>query len=74
MLVLAVIYLVVLHSVDGHEVTVNRDLVTSLTAAKDDTPNKLFVDSVRCVIGLNDGKIVTVAESCDAVRKLLEGK
>lgn len=63
--------LAVFHSVDGYEVAINPALVTSVIAAKG-TPNKLLTDSVRCIVNLADGKIVTIAESCDVVRRRLE--
>jgi hypothetical protein len=66
------LHLVVFHSVDGHEVAINPAQVTTMYAAKDDQENRLFVDSVRCVIGLTDGKFVTVAENCNVVKRLLE--
>ena len=65
--------LIVLHSVDGREVTINAEMVTSLHAATDQG-NKLLTKSVRCRVGLADGKFVSAVESCDAVRQLLEGK
>ncbi|SIO34980.1 hypothetical protein SAMN05443247_04271 [Bradyrhizobium erythrophlei] len=68
---LIVLHLVVLHTVDGHEVSINPALVTSLHAAKKNQENQLLVNDVRCVVGLADGKFVSVAESCDVVRKLL---
>ena len=67
-----VLRLIVLHTVDGHEVSINPKQVTSLHAAKDDQANKFYVEDVRCILGLTDGKLVTVAEHCDDVRKLLE--
>jgi hypothetical protein len=68
-----VLHLIVLHTVDGHEVSINPKQVTSLHAAKDDQANKHYVEDARCIISLTDGKFVTVIERCDAVRKLLEG-
>jgi hypothetical protein len=65
------IALIVLHAVDGREVSINPVMVTSLHAATDQN-NKLLTNSVRCRVGLADGKFVSVAESCDAVRKLLQ--
>ena len=64
--------LIVLHTVDGREVTIAPDQVTQLTASKDGTPNKMLVEAGKCVIGLTDGRFVTVAERCSAVRQLLE--
>lgn len=64
--------LIVLHTLDGRAVTINPAQVTHLIAALADQPNVLLVEGVQCVINLSDGKRVTVTESCDAVRKLLE--
>lgn len=72
MIVLIALHLVLLTTVDGHEVAINPAQVTTMYAAKDDEANKLFVNSVRCVIGLTDGKFVTVAENCNTVKQLLE--
>jgi hypothetical protein len=66
------LHLVIFHTVDGHEVAINPAQVTNMYGAKDDQENKLFTNSVRCVIGLTDGKFVTVAESCDEVKRKLE--
>lgn len=67
-----VLHLVLLHTVDGREVSVNPEQVTSLHANKANEDNKLLTSDVSCVVGLTDGKFVSVAESCEAVRKLLE--
>lgn len=67
------LHLVVLHSVDGYEVTINPAQVTNLTAAKEDQNNKLFTDTARCVIGLTDGRFITVGENCATVKQILEG-
>jgi hypothetical protein len=64
--------LVVFHTVDGHEVSINPKQVTSLRAAKDDEPNKYYTEDVRCIIGLTDGKLITVSEHCDVVRQKIE--
>lgn len=64
--------LIVVHTIDGREITINPAQVTFLTGPKDGRPNALLVEGVNCVINLADGKYVTVAETCEAVRKLLE--
>jgi hypothetical protein len=64
--------LIVLHTVDGHEVTIAPSQVTSLHAAKENTPNKFYVESVNCIVGTTDGKVITVAEKCSVVRQKLE--
>ena len=68
---LAVLHLVVLHTVDGHEVAVSPDQVTSLHARTNE-PNKFFADSVNCIVGLTDGKIISTSEKCDEVKQRLE--
>ena len=65
--------LIVLHSVDGREVTINPEMVTTLHAPTEQG-NRLLTKSVRCRVGHADGKFVSAVESCDAVRQLLEGK
>jgi hypothetical protein len=66
------ILFIVLHTVDGREVTVSPAQVTSLQAAKETTPNSLVAEAVRCIVNLTDGKFITVAEKCSEVRRLLE--
>ena len=65
--------LVMLHRVDGGEVLINPDQVTSLHA-KAGAPhtNKLITNEAHCALWLTDGKLVSVMESCDRVRQLLE--
>lgn len=72
-LILVALHLIVLHTVDGHEVIINPAQVTNLIAAKEGQDNKLFTNEVHCMIGLTDGKFVSVGESCEVVRQLLEG-
>lgn len=72
-IILALAELVVFHAPDGREVAVNPTHVTSLQGRSvDGSTNKLFVDSVHCVIGLTDGKFLTVAENCEEVKRKLE--
>jgi hypothetical protein len=68
---LAAALLVIFHTPDGHEVAVNPKLVTNIIAAKGE-PNKLFASGVKCLINLADGKFITVAESCERVKRQLE--
>ena len=52
----------------------NRQVVIlrpSSEAAKG-TPNQLIVTGVRCIVGLSDGKFVSVIETCEQVRVLIE--
>src|SRR4030095_15028566 len=69
------VVLIVLHSVDNLEVIVNPEesvvMGPSSEAAKG-TPNQLIVTGVHCIIGLTNGKFVSVVEPCDRVRALIE--
>lgn len=65
--------LVVLHSVGQHEVLINPAQVTSMRPKlDDDDPNKLFTKEVQCMINLTDGRYVTVVETCDTARGLID--
>lgn len=72
LVIFIVMHLVMLHSIDGHDVAINPAQVTSLHAARPGEPNKLLTDQVACVVGLTNGKFVSVIEHCDVVRRLLE--
>jgi len=57
----------------GAEVHVNPHKVTSLRSARDrDADHRYFTKKGRMQIRLNDGKYVTVTESCATVRKQIE--
>jgi len=66
--------LIVLHQVDGREVVINSAQITSLYAQLHGRPNRLVAAGSHCIVMLVDGKHVGVAETCAAVRKLIEGK
>ena len=70
--VVVVLQLVMQHGIDGREISVNPQQVTSLHAATS-KGNKLVANEVRCIVGLADGKFVSVVETCDVVKRLLEG-
>jgi len=70
---LAVGALVVLHTVDGREITVNPAQITTMREAHDASdPNRAFTKQVRCMINTADGKFVTVVEECEAIREMLK--
>lgn len=66
------VQLIVLHRVDGQEVVVSSSHVTSLRTPAGPL-DRLAPSGSRCLVGLTDGKFVSVIETCPAVRKLLEG-
>jgi uncharacterized protein YlzI (FlbEa/FlbD family) len=67
-----VLQLVLLHTVDGRETYVNPKQIASISSAVEGEKNKLLVESVHCVIGLTNGKIISVKEDCDEVVQKLE--
>jgi uncharacterized protein YlzI (FlbEa/FlbD family) len=69
---LIALQLITLHAIDGREIEINPHQITSLHAAKEGEPNKVLHTKVFCLINLTDGKFVSVAETCETVRQLLE--
>lgn len=66
------LHLLVVHTVDGREVVINQEQVTSLTSNKKGAHSKLLTEGARCLIGLTDGKFVTVAEDCESIKRQME--
>ena len=66
------LHLIVVHTIDGYEVLINPEQVTSIRAAKENEDNKFLANDVHCVIGLTDGKFVSTAENCEEVEQKLE--
>jgi hypothetical protein len=67
--------LIVLHTIDGQEVTINPAQVTSLhhtNEAATGNPNTVMATGLRCVIGLSNGKMISVIENCTDVRAMIE--
>lgn len=67
--ILVTVLLIVLHRSDGGEVTINAEQVTSLRSTLGVTH---LTSEGHCVIGLTDGKFVTVLEPCREVKRQLE--
>ena len=65
--------LVLLHRVDGGEVVVAPSHITSMhSKAPGAAQNKLVTGEVRCIIWLDDGKLLSVLESCETVKQLMD--
>lgn len=65
--------MVLLHRADGGVVEVAPAHVTSLHGrAAANVKNKAVTGEARCVLWLADGKLLSVIEPCEVVRKLLE--
>jgi hypothetical protein len=43
-----------------------------MRASVPDKPNEYLVDGVNCAINTADGKYISVVESCDEVRHIIE--
>jgi hypothetical protein len=68
------IQLIVLHRADGGAVTVIPSHITSLHAkALGPDRDKLTTREARCIIWLADGRLLSVLETCDQVKAMLEG-
>jgi hypothetical protein len=69
---IAALSVILLHRADGGEVTVYPSHITSLHDKQSPGANKLITHEARCVIWLDDGKYLSVLETCDVVKQLLE--
>ena len=69
MWLVAVIYLIALHRVDGGDVFINPAQITSLRVVEG-LPASRYGGG-RCLVGLTDRKFVSVLESCVEVARLL---
>ena len=67
--------LVPLHTVDGREIDINPAEITQLHESKiDDSPDRLMVKGVRCVVSTTDGKFISVTEDCSEIRTIINGE
>ncbi|KYK50076.1 hypothetical protein A1D31_22455 [Bradyrhizobium liaoningense] len=59
---------------DGREVLINPIHIVSLseTAEDRDPKDKLLTDKAHCVVSLSNGKFISVAETCDSIRRRVE--
>lgn len=68
----AAMSLVILHRVDGGEVAVAPEHITSMhSKAPTSAQNKLVTGEARCIVWLSDGKLLSVLEPCEAVKRLM---
>lgn len=64
---------VLLHRADGGVVAVMPQHITSMHGkAPPPNTNKVTTAEAHCVLWLADGKILSVLEPCDVVRRMLE--
>jgi len=72
-LLVAGLIMILLHRADGGEVVIVPAHVASIhtKAPPIDARNKLLAPEARCVLWMDDGKLIAVLETCDVVKKLL---
>jgi uncharacterized protein YlzI (FlbEa/FlbD family) len=65
---------IVVHVLDGSEVTINVEHVVSMYETKEDQggANQLVAPGGRCVITLSNGRHYTVLETCNHIRQTIE--
>jgi len=64
--------MVLLHRADGGEVLVAGPQITSMHAAATPGRNIVANPAARCAVWLADGRVLSVIETCEVVRRLLE--
>lgn len=73
MLDLIAVAFILVHNLDGDEVAINIDQITSLTRPSDNEGRKMLTDHVNCVIGMANGKFHSVEEECSSIlRRIME--
>jgi len=65
--------LIVLHTGTGVAVEVNTEAITHLRNPEPSS-SPSFPPNVKCMVNLSDGKFVTVVESCQEVRSIMENR
>ena len=61
-------------TLDGRHVLINRHAIVTIGGPRSSTEQQLLSDKATCLVTLIDGKFVTVVESCDTLRRRLEGR
>jgi hypothetical protein len=72
MLKVAIMLWLQLHAPGGNEVSINAKRITAMHSAEGGDNNRYVTAEARCVISTDDGKFISVIESCDEVREQLE--
>jgi len=69
---IAMVVMVILHSSTGVEIDVNTELITNMRSAE--PGHKNLAAGVNCMINMSDGKFVSVKETCEEVRRVMEAR
>ena len=64
--------MVILHTATGVEIDINTALITNMRGPE--AGHKNITPGVNCLINMSDGKFVTVKETCDEVRRVMEAR
>jgi len=64
--------MMILHTGTGIAVEVNTEAVTHLRNPEPSNPS--FAKGLNCMVNLSDGKFVTVIETCQEVRRLMQDR
>jgi hypothetical protein len=64
--------MIILHSGAGVEIDLQTDSITNLR--NPEPHNRLFANGIQCVVNMNDGRFVTVKETCAEVHRLMDRK
>lgn len=65
---------ILLRDPEGREVRVSPGQITSLRSGVPGKPNSLAVPGARCMVGLTDGKFVSVIETCAQIQTMMEAR
>lgn len=68
--ILLVIMLVQFHGPTGERIDVNPAEVTGVR----ESHGQLLAEGVKCVVGLTNGKYVSLGDDCETVRMKLQGR
>jgi hypothetical protein len=63
---------IVLHGPGGFEININPKRVTSMRSGIAGQKNKFIHEDAKCVLNMDDGKFISVIETCDQVRQALK--
>ena len=67
-----VLVMIILHSGAGTPIDLNADSITNMR--NPEPGNRNFSDNVKCQINMTDGKFITVKETCEEVRRVMDAQ
>lgn len=69
--IFAMVLLITLHAPNGLSISINPTEIATLRETKGEG-STLMVDTVRCVVGMSNGKWVSVIETCEQIREAIK--